>query len=148
MQFKTMGRDEAIKIREIISGNLHRLEADLAAAGLDGFKLEAGMITYGGDTFNLKIKGGRTNPDTGVVACEESENWQIYHHRYGLPADAVGKTFQNSSGQTFTLIGCRPRSHKYPILCRREDGRLVKFQASAVRRMMVASGTLTEEVSA
>ncbi len=52
---------------------------------------------------------------------------------YGLKPEDLGRQFQHC-GQTFEICGINARSRRFPIEARRlEDGKVYRFQPSAVR---------------
>jgi hypothetical protein len=58
--------------------------------------------------------------------------------RFGLPQDVVGKTFFHK-GCRFTVTGLKPERPKYPISCKRSDGRSFKFPVLIVKNQLEAA---------
>ena len=55
--------------------------------------------------------------------------------RFGLPRDAVGKSFI-FKGARYTIEGLKIDRPKYPVSCKRSDGRPFKFPALVVKNAL------------
>lgn len=72
----------------------------------------------------------------GKSRSKMADDFEIHARGYGLKAEDLGRTF-TFSGSLHTIEGAKPRSKRYPILCRRkDDGKLYKFPADAIRRWL------------
>ena len=69
----------------------------------------------------------------------EAEQFRVYCRRYGLEPEDLGKEF-TWGGRPFTLIGCKPRSTRFPLLGRSADGKTYKFPADVAK--LIRPGTV------
>jgi len=100
-----------------------------------GLKMETGSITYSGSNATIKVLASTVNAD-GSVNEKEADDFRTYASCYGLGADDLGKTF-TAGGTPYTLVGCKPRSTKYPLLGERADGKRFKFKRETVRESLI-----------
>ena len=61
-------------------------------------------------------------------ASQAQNEWNLYCHQFGLLTTDFGRTFKHRSS-TFTVIGIKPRSPKYPVLAQNTRGKVYKFPA-------------------
>lgn len=110
-----------------------RLQTALDALGADlGCEFKVGSATYERDGSRCSFKLECAVPDEdGTVQSKEAADFVRYAERYGLFPDDLGRSF-TANGKTFTIIGCMPRSHTYPILVERGDGKQRKVRAEMV----------------
>lgn len=109
-----------------------QIEAHLAGLADElGIKITSKGGSYSDTSYTLKIECATISED-GQVQTKEATDFALYASRYGLEADDLGKTFTRS-GDLYTIVGCKPRSRKYPILVRKSGGKLIKFPADTVR---------------
>ena len=84
-------------------------------------------VRLGGATFtsrNIRFKLEIfENADTD---SPEAEDFHTYCARYGLQPEDLGKTF-TWGGKQYVLVGCKPRSTRFPLLGRDPDGKVFKF---------------------
>ncbi len=64
-------------------------------------------------------------------ANEARREWELYCRNFGLKPEQFGKTFCYDK-KTYTIIGIKPNSHKYPVLAKSERGTSYKFPAKVV----------------
>jgi hypothetical protein len=86
--------------------------------------------SYSPEAYVLKVECATVSED-GQVQSKEALDFKAYAFRYGLDADDLNTTFKRG-GETYTIVGCKPRSRKYPILCRAENGKVYKLPADTV----------------
>jgi hypothetical protein len=110
-----------------------RIEAALAPLAKElGIQISTKGGTYSPEAYVLKVECATITKD-GEVQTKEALDFKAYAFRYGLDADDLHTTFTRN-GSTWTLIGCKPRSRKYPLLCRDEsNGKTYKLPADTVR---------------
>ena len=84
-------------------------------------------ISYGFDSFTATVSV--ESPDT------KKNEWNLYCNSYGLAPEDLGKTFKDSK-HTYTIIGLKPNSRKYPIICKRDDGVNMDYTLPAVRQFL------------
>ncbi len=112
-----------------------RLQTALDALAADlGCQIKVGSATFerDGSRCYFKVDCAVLDED-GTVETKEASDFVRCAVQYGLVAEDLGREF-TGRGSTFTVIGCKPKSYKYPILTRRQDGKVFKFPADTVRR--------------
>jgi len=68
---------------------------------------------------------------------KEKDTFALYAPTFGLLADDFGRSFTFRS-RTYKIVGCAPKSFKYPILgSRLPDGKVFKFPADHVANNLV-----------
>ena len=110
-----------------------RLQTALDALGKDlGCEFKVGKATYerDGSRCSFKLDSAVLDED-GTVQSKEAADFVRCAKGYGLFPEDLGRSF-TANGKTFTIIGCMPRSHRYPILVKRGDGKQRKISAEAV----------------
>lgn len=91
----------------------------------------------------LPIADVRAIASMAVKAAEvedtiERDMFKAYASTFGLTADDFGKTFRFRKN-LYRIVGCRPKSFKYPILgARVPDGKTFKFPADHVAKNLGA----------
>ncbi len=113
------------EIREALDGAVQPLAQRLGLA----MRIGSATFTPGNIRFKLEIFA---DSETG---SPEAEDFRLYCSRYGLEAEDLNKAF-DWGGKQFVLIGCKPRSSRFPLLARGADGRVFKFPtdiASSIR---------------
>jgi len=68
----------------------------------------------------------------GKAITQEEEDFKRYATSYGLKPEDFNREFQ-WAGESCVLIGCKPRSTKFPLLVKKANGKIYKFPASTVR---------------
>ena len=80
-------------------------------------------------TFKMDVV---VNNSDGSAQTKASLDFEKHANRYDLKPSDLGKAF-SLNGETFTIEGLKPRSHKYPILARSgKNGKLYKLAANEV----------------
>lgn len=116
-----------------------RIEKALAAVADDlgvAIKLDRARYTDARCTVTLEI--GVVGAD-GAVASKDADAFKAYARVYGLSPDDIGRTFK-VGGDTFTIVGARPRAHKRPIVAHKGDGREYVFPSDVVVRALAVQG--------
>ena len=101
-------------------------EALAAVAAKHGLSLKFGAGRFDSTTYTLKVDF--------VAPTEDGIPSDFARHAplFGLTADDYGKMV-TMRGETYTIVGIKPRSHKYPILMKRtKDGKTYKWMAASV----------------
>jgi hypothetical protein len=92
-------------------------------------------IRYKGGSFtenHATLKIGVTSiNESGKPLTNEENDFKIYASFFGLSSSLFGKSFV-SNNETYTIVGLKPRSQKYPVLCERSDGKIFKFPAATI----------------
>ncbi len=78
----------------------------------------------------LKLEVGAIGND-GSASTKESEAFKFNARFFGLAPENLGAKVVLNHEQ-FEIIGLLPKSRKFPILCKRSDGKQFKFSASHV----------------
>lgn len=91
-------------------------------------KYNGGRFTSNNATIKIEIS---TINDNGELITREANDFKSLAKFYGLSADLYGKSFTTHK-DTYKIVGLKSKSHKYPILCERSDGKIFKFPASTV----------------
>lgn len=81
-----------------------------AALAEYGVRVNFCKMTYG---FSAKAMLELAGSD--VTESAEGKVWASQHRIFGLPADALGKTFE-SEGRKFTIVGLNPRKRRKPVV--------------------------------
>ena len=77
------------------------------------------------------------------LAGKDAENFKRYAFRYDLSESDLGRIFwDTTSMEQWKIIGCKPRSTKYPILVENvKTGKVYKFPANRVKRALTLEET-------
>ncbi len=69
---------------------------------------------------------------TGEIESVEARAFKANAWRYGFQPTDLGRNFTHM-GDSFTIIGAKPKAGKYPILAKRSDGKVYKFGPDQIR---------------
>ena len=112
------------------------LEEKLSALGSElGIDFSIGSARFSPSNATIKLELALINED-GSIETREAKDFKDYCFRYGMTPDDLGKEVTMPGGKRFTIIGCKPRSHKYPIILQRADGKRWKYGAALVRQAL------------
>lgn len=103
----------------------------LAAVGIkNGMSFSLGNITFTDQDMRVTIRGIEGDSSITPMALD----WEKYKHRYPELSKAdLGNTFLDDKGNTFKIVGLKPRNRKYPVIAERVDtGRNFKFSSYQV----------------
>jgi len=106
-----------------------------AVADRHGIAITSGSATFSDANVSLKIQLA-TLGEGGAVNTREAEDFRRNAASFGLAADDLGRSFF-SRGKTYTLVGASVKSYKYPLLCRDDGGKVMKFRAESVRSLLM-----------
>ena len=117
------------KIRDLIDTHLAALNEDT------NLLLKCGAMSYeqDGSFATAKIEITLCGEDGTIVSKEERDFVACADAGYweGIAAkDLDTRVFLN--GNLVTIIGAKPRASKYPILCKKANGKVYKYRADAV----------------
>lgn len=126
---KKISRFDSATCRDVSS----RIEAALAPLAKElGIQISAKGGRFSSESYTVKVECATVSED-GNVMTDEAQSFRAYAFSYGLSADDLFTTFVRN-GSTWTLVGCKPRSTKWPLLCRDEsNGKVYKLPADTVR---------------
>jgi len=127
-----------MKIESFNRGNLKsmRQEISQALAALSdkyGVMFEIGNIRFSDTKFRTQLSVTVANPSQKIQGATAND-FNTYCGIYGLVPSDLGKTFRGLSGDAYKLVGLKPKSHKFPFIGERADGKRFKFTAEQVRR--------------
>jgi hypothetical protein len=109
-------------------------------------EVSAGHASFSGNNITFKLNISAKDED-GNVITKEAEDFRFCAYRYGLQPDDLGKTFKRA-GETYEIVGCKPRAHKYPILAKSmRNGKVYKFPADTVKHGLSVSHTPVEPIN-
>lgn len=125
-----------MKITQLDRQNLKllRSEIDVALKSLGdkyGIAFQAGnaSFTYNNATFKLECN---TIGVGGEVIDKDMAEFKSYGSMYGLKDTDLGRLI-NYNGNIYTVKGLRSSSKKFPIIAKRQDGKMFKLPLSAVK---------------
>lgn len=121
-------RTRVREIHQALAGVLKPLAEQLS------LEIRLGGARYTAQDIQFKIEVFA--PDSGGP---EAEQFRFYCRRYGLAPEDLGKEF-TWGGRPFTLVGCKPRSTRFPLLGRSADGKTYKFPVDVAK--LIRPGTL------
>ena len=102
----------------------------------DNYKVHIGNATFSENNVTFKVTVSVVGED-GKAITKEAEDFQHYAFRYGLKAEDLGRKFKRWGGDTYEIIGAKPRSRKYPILARQvATGKVYKFTAQEIKLLL------------
>lgn len=95
-----------------------------------GIKINIGTMKYDDNTARFTVECVTIN-ESGEALNSEAIAFKQCAALYDLKPSDLGRKFK-SSGQTFTIVGCKPRSTRFPIIATREDGKRFKFSPHSI----------------
>ena len=107
------------------------MEAVLATLDL-GVHFEVGRMTYGANGITAKVTVSHIGDD-GTAMTPDRQAFIDCATRLGLVASDLDREFIDHTGDTWKVVGMKPKSHKYPILVENARGKVFKFPADRVR---------------
>lgn len=103
-----------------------------------GVAMSVGRCTFTPDNITFKLQIAAIG-EHGEVKTQEAEDFKFCAFKYGLKPEDLGKKFQYAR-EEYTIIGCKPRSYRFPILAKRQDGVTIKFPADSVKFALQGTG--------
>lgn len=122
------------KVTSFNRQNIRQINSELEAALKQvaekyGLEVKLGNTRFTGDNFTTKVQVA-TVGEGGITMSKEATDFNRYKTILGINMD-LGQEFQRS-GKTFTIVGLKPRSTKYPILAKCSDGKTYKLPVDLV----------------
>jgi len=122
------------KVTSFNRQNIRQINSELEAvikqvAEKYGLEVKLGNTRFTGDNFTTKVQVA-TVAEGGITMSKEATDFNRYKTILGINMD-LGQEFQRS-GKTFTIVGLKPRSKKYPILAKCSDGKTYKLPVDLV----------------
>lgn len=122
-----LSKQDVIRIRHQLQEALQNIELD------EGVTLKLGNASYSANNITFKLDVSVPN-ENGETISKEGEDFKVYAHRFGMTPENLGSEFNDHEMGVCKIIGCKPRSHKYPILVETTRGKIYKFPADRVVR--------------
>jgi hypothetical protein len=126
-----------MKVQQFTKTNLRQINDEMeqamkAVAAKYGLEIKIGNTRFSGSNASSKFEM-MTISESGDVITKEAIDFNRYKNYKGIEAN-LGDSFQYQ-GNTYTIIGYKPRSNKYPILAKcSEDGKTYKLPINLVNR--------------
>lgn len=127
MKIETINRKVAQKLGDEISKALQ------STAEKFGVDIKLGRCTFAANNCRFIIEVATLN-ESGIAETREREDFRTYAHVYGFAPDDLGKLFPFQN-ETYTIIGLKPQSRKFPILGR-NGKKVFKFMPSTVLKAL------------
>jgi len=100
----------------------------------EDYGVNIGNATFSRD--NVVFKVGIADIVNGMAVDRSATDFKQSCFLYGLKPEDLGRTFKSNSGETYTIVGAKPRSSKYPIICASPNGKKYKFSALQVKNAL------------
>lgn len=110
------------------------LDSQYALDFLGDLKAQVGNAVFSNNTVTFKVELA-TIAENGEVLDKATESFKLLAEMNGLKPDDLGKSFKHNE-HTFTVCGFNPKSVKYPVIAKREDGRSYKFGLNLVKILL------------
>ena len=126
-------------VKQFTKDNLRQMNAEIEQAIKDvtkkyGVEVKLGNTRFSGSNASTKFEL-MTISDSGDVMTKEATDFNRYKNYKGIRAN-LGDSFQYG-GKTYTIVGYKPRSHKYPILAKcSNDGKTYKLPIHLVNSLV------------
>ena len=122
------------KVTSFNRQNIRQINSELEAALKQvaekyGLEVKLGNTRFSVDNFTTKVQVA-TVGEGGITMSKEATDFNRYKTILGINME-LGQEFQRS-GKTFTIVGLKPRSKKYPILAKCSDGKTYKLPVDLV----------------
>ena len=125
-----MDRATVKRIRDVLQTALESLDVEPEIGQKIGFRVGNASFTDSVVTFKVEAA---TFGENGEKNSKAAEDFKRCAFLWGLSPDDLGKQAE-VNGKLVTIVGCKPRSKKYPILARDEkNGKTYKFSATSVK---------------
>jgi hypothetical protein len=120
-----MERSEVSNAQAAISAELEAIGKRL---GLSITLDPRGTFDHEAAYFKLTVTRPGAN---GESVPRHALDFKVNARRYGLTADDLNATFRYA-GEELTLVGAAPKSHRFPLIARKPNGKLIKVPIEAV----------------
>lgn len=119
-EFKNFRNDVEVALREVAE----KYNVDI----------RAGKINYTEIDFNMKLEVKAR--EVNGVSYEQAE-FNEYCVMFGFKESDYNKEFTYGN-KKYNLIGFKPRSRKYPVLVKKEDGKTYKMTTEIVKQLIAS----------
>jgi len=122
------------KVKSFNRKNIRQINNELEAALKQvaekyGIEVKLGNTRFTDDNFSTKVQVATIGQD-GIAMSKEATDFNRHKTALGINME-LGQEFQRS-GKTYTIVGLKPRSKKYPILAKCSDGKRYKLPVDLV----------------
>ncbi len=122
------------KVTSFNRQNIRQINSELEAvikqvAEKYGLEVKLGNTRFTGDNFTTKVQVA-TVAEGGITMSKEATDFNRYKTILGINME-LGNEFERN-GNTYTIVGLKPRSKKYPILAKCSDGKTYKLPVDLV----------------
>jgi len=122
------------KINSFDRTNIRKINAEiegaLATIGQKyGLQISLGATKFSSVNYSTKLEVA-TISKSGMASNKAAIDFDRYKIALGINVP-LGHTF-NRAGKIYTVVGCKPRSTKYPVLAECSDGKTYKFPVSLI----------------
>lgn len=104
-----------------------------------GVAVTIGNASFTDNNVTFKVSAAVVDAD-GSAKTREAESFERLATMWGFEPSDLGRVFADR-GRRYTIVGAKPTSQKYPILCRRDDGKVFKYPVPVVLRHLGRSMT-------
>ena len=95
-----------------------------------GVVIDIGNCTFKTSNCRFQLKISVLDSD-GKPITEEIDSFRSSAKLFGLEPDDLGKEF-TFQGQSYTIYGFKPKSRKYPVIAKSDNGKKYKFACRTV----------------
>ena len=126
-----MDRVKAKQIRKYLEEMFDKVEKEIEEEL--NIKFKVGNISYSNEYATIKLEASDIG-ENGEALSKEAISFQKLAEFYGLKASDLGKTFK-VMGNTYKIVGLKPRSKKYPILVQKGNS-TYKMDVETIQRAL------------
>ena len=114
---------------------LEKINKALSDVGQEiGINIKLGNIGYTPSGFSSKIEAELTSKGEKAKEADQEKN-ELLSMSIGFDTNIIGRTI--AKGKTnYEIVDIKPRSTKFPVIAKAQDGTLYKFPVSLVRILM------------
>ena len=95
-----------------------------------GIAIDIGNCTFGENNCRFQLNVALLDSD-GKAIIEEADCFRIHAKLFGFEPDDLGREFTFRE-QSYTVCGLKPKSSKYPVIAKGENGKSYKFPCRTV----------------
>ena len=123
-----MDKQKAKEAREFLNDIFENAAFDIKEKG---FSIEVQSGSFDNNSIKFKVEMRELNAD-GSVTSAHARDYIRYCRQYEMEPEWLDKTFTDGLGTSITIIGIKPKSSKYPIIIRKDDGKEYKATERSV----------------
>lgn len=123
MQFT---RPECGRVRSEIQKALNEVGNKL------GINISLGNGRFSSESFGMKLECTLGTENLASLQDQAKKQFGLYAKSFGLKASDFGRSFSDFRGKRWEIVGIKPQSHRYPILCKNLNGKTYKLPLDEV----------------